>query len=142
MSTALGSPLPLVHLVTPTHSYYGHDHGTAPQFQSVAPRFGYTAWKNRRQYESHIGFKGYGFSSGPDDYYITSHIDTTVVRRVRERFHTVTLAATSRKTGETMADISCKGDFGTFGGASLLRRAGPNVDGLELRSILLERGLG
>lgn len=79
----------------------------------MPPRLGYTAWKNGRQDESHIGFKGYGLSAGPDDYYFTVHASTSEVRRIRERFHTITVAATDRATGETVADLSCKGDFGT-----------------------------
>lgn len=138
--TVYGTLLASLRQLPPTCSYYGHDHGTAPQFQSVPPRFGYTAWKNGRQDESHIGFKGYGFWSGPDKYYITSHIDTTLVRRVRERFHTVTLAATS-PSGETVADLSCKGDFGAFDGYTLCCvGSGLNVDALEPRSFLFEFG--
>jgi len=104
--------------------YYGHDHGTAPHFQSVPPRLGYTAWKNGRQLETHVGFKGYGLRSGNDNYYITVHASTSEMRRIRERFHTTTLAASSATTGEVFADLSCKGDFGfTFALAANFRQS-------------------
>jgi len=45
-------------------------------------------------------------------YYLTAHASTSEARRIRERHHTTTLAATARSTGETLADLSCKGDFG------------------------------
>ncbi|KAK1860332.1 hypothetical protein I4F81_002921 [Pyropia yezoensis] len=91
--------------------YYGHDHGTAPYFMGGwAPKWHYTAWKNNRQSESHIGFKGYGLRSGGADYYFALHASTSDMRRVHERFHTVTM--TAAVAGEVVADINCKGDFG------------------------------
>lgn len=91
--------------------YYGHDHGTAPFFMgSWRPKWHYTAWKNKYQSESHIGFKGYGLRSGGANYYFSVHASTSDMRRVHERFHTVTM--TAAVAGEVVADISCKGDFG------------------------------
>lgn len=87
--------------------YYGHDHGTAPYFMGGwAPKWHYTAWKNNRQSESHIGFKGYGLRSGGADYYFALHASTSDMRRVHERFHTVTM--TAAVAGEVVADINCK----------------------------------
>ncbi|OSX76149.1 hypothetical protein BU14_0205s0024 [Porphyra umbilicalis] len=91
--------------------YYGHDHGSSPHFMGgFKPRFGYTAWKNKRQDESHIGFKGYGLRSGGADWFFTIHASTSDMRRIHERFHTVTM--TAAVAGAVVADINCKGDFG------------------------------
>lgn len=91
--------------------YYSHDHGSAPHFMGGwAPKWHYTAWKNGRQSESHIGFKGYGLRSAGADWYFSAHASTSDMRRVHERFHTVTM--TAAVAGEVVADISCKGDFG------------------------------
>lgn len=75
-----------------------------------APKWHYTAWKNKYQSESHIGFKGYGLRSRGTDYYLTIHASTSDMRRVHEQFHTVTL--TAAEEGEVVADLNCKGDFG------------------------------
>ncbi|GAB0494689.1 hypothetical protein MMPV_005985 [Pyropia vietnamensis] len=92
---------------------FGHEHGSAPaRIPGLAPPpFGLVAWKNGREDESHIGFKGYAFHVNGVYYYLTVHIDTTSLRRVHTRTHTVSLAAVDEQ-GATLLDVRCKGDFG------------------------------
>jgi len=66
--------------------------------------------QNKRQDETHIGFKGYGLRSGGADWFFTIHASTSDMRRIHERFHTVTM--TAAQAGAVVADINCKGDFG------------------------------
>lgn len=92
---------------------FGHEHGSSPaRIPGLAPPpFGLVAWKNGREDESHIGFKGYAFRVDSVYYYLTVHIDTTSMRRAHTRTHTVSLAAVNDQ-GATLLDVRCKGDFG------------------------------
>ncbi|OSX72020.1 hypothetical protein BU14_0482s0013 [Porphyra umbilicalis] len=92
---------------------YGHEHGSAPgRVAGLAPPpFGLVAWKNGREDESHVGFKGYAFAVNGVSYYLTVHVDTTSLRRVHARTHTVSLTAVDA-AGATALDVRCKGDFG------------------------------
>lgn len=92
---------------------YGHEHGSSPsRIPGLAPPpFDLVAWKNEREDESHVGFKGYAFVVNNVYIYLTVHIDTTSLRRVHTRTHTVSLAAVDA-TGATVLDVRCKGDFG------------------------------
>lgn len=92
---------------------YDHDHGSSPKhLMNYVPTFGYTAQKNNLEREPHPGFKGFVFKQ--DDYmvYYSIHAQTSDLRRVTLRFHTVTLAVTHAKTGELLAELTHKGDFG------------------------------
>lgn len=76
------------------------------------PKFGYTALKNGKEQEAHEGFKNFVFQQGPYMVYFSLHVQSSHLRRVRERFHTITLVVTNKKTGELLIELSHKADFG------------------------------
>ena len=76
------------------------------------PRFGYTAYKNNRQDESHEGFKSVVFQSGNYMVSYGLHGQTSSLRRVYEAIHTISLTITDKRTKELLVDINHKADFG------------------------------
>ncbi|KAI0560921.1 hypothetical protein FGB62_97g112 [Gracilaria domingensis] len=95
---------------------YDHEHGSSPvAAMGYAPKFGYTAWKNFREAESHEGFKCTVFRSG--QYYICfcMHAQTSSLRRVNVRYHTIIFAVADSETKELVAEIRHKGFFGYTG---------------------------
>lgn len=94
------------------------------------PKFGYTAWKNGRQDESHQGFKGYVFESGQYYVYINIHSHASNPKRYRTIFHTVLFVVSDKSTHEIMMELSVKADFGRLasrkkgGGFIILENSG------------------
>lgn len=76
------------------------------------PKFGYVAHKNNLEEEIHEGFKGVCFKEGDLWVYYMMHGQTSNVRRLGVRFHTITLAVTDATTKELLLEIAQKGDFG------------------------------
>lgn len=92
---------------------YGHDHGSSPQhLMGYTPTYTYTARKNDREVENDEGFKGVVFRAGKYMVYFNIHIQTSQLRRVTERYHTVAVAVTDRETGKLMMEVSHKASFG------------------------------
>lgn len=105
------------------HSAYDHEHGSAaPYLMGYKPKYGYTELKNTGGIESDPGFKDFVFYYGNLIVYISIHAQTSSLRRVSQRHHTVTIVMKHRNTGELLAEVTSKGDFG-FQSA---RRAGPD----------------
>lgn len=77
-----------------------------------APKYGYTAFKNNREFETHEGFKGFVFRV--DDYFVYYgiHAQTSSLRRIQQDRHTVTVAITHVETKELVAELTQKADFG------------------------------
>lgn len=101
---------------------YNHDHGSSPfHLMNYRPIFGYTALKNGDEYEPNEGFKGFVFRKGNYYVYFAVHAQTSRLRRMRERWHTVTLAVTEVKTGKLMAEFTQKGDYGFLSAKSKTR---------------------
>lgn len=92
--------------------YYGHEHGSDPGMAGYKARFHYTAYKNGKQDEPHLHFKGYVVPAGDSLMYFNVHAETSSVRRINEPFHSVVIAATDKKSGELQMELSCKGNFG------------------------------
>jgi hypothetical protein len=95
--------------------YYEHEHGSDPSVVGYNhAAFEYTAFKNDNQPELHEGFKGFAIQDKEKDlgYYINIHSETGVVSRACARHHTVVFAVTKLSTGELLAELSYKGDFG------------------------------
>lgn len=105
-------------------SAYDHEHGSAaPYLMNYRPKYGYTEFKKSRDIESNQGFKDHVIKHGEYFVYVSSHVQTSSLRRTSVRLHTVTIAVRNIKTGELMAELSSKGDFGFLGA----RKAGaPN----------------
>ncbi len=95
--------------------YYEHEHGSDPSLVGYKQAaFEYTAFKNDNQPELHEGFKGFALQDTTKDmgYYINIHSETGVISRACARHHTVVFAVTRLSTGELLAELSYKGDFG------------------------------
>lgn len=95
--------------------YYEHEHGSDPSLVGYKQAaFEYTAFKNDNQPELHEGFKGFAIQDKAQDlgYYINIHSETGVISRACARHHTVVFAVTKLSTGELLAELSYKGDFG------------------------------
>ena len=92
--------------------YFGHEHGSDPQIASFPAAFGYVAFNNYRQDESHRGFKGFVVKHGSVYWYINFHALTGAHRRACVDLHTVVFSAFAAATGEKLAEIAYKGDFG------------------------------
>lgn len=76
------------------------------------PKFGYTAWKNGQQDETHEGFKGYVLRSEDYFVYINIHSHISMARRYEATFHTVVAAITHAETKELLLELSVKANFG------------------------------
>ena len=92
--------------------YFGHDHGSDPSLAGVSAAFGYVAFNNDKQDESHEGFKGFAIQDGGVSWYINIHALTGSERRVCVDLHTVVFFAYSTVNQEKLAEIHYKGDFG------------------------------
>lgn len=99
--------------LVPPNSAYDHEHGASPKaLGGVAPKYGYVSWKDGREGESNQGFKTYVFQSGP---YLVSfffHAQTSSLRRVSVKQHTISFTVTHARTKQTLLEISHKGNFG------------------------------
>lgn len=99
------------------HSSFDHDHGSAAPFlMDYRPKYGYTALKNNREQESNEGFKDYVMAYKGMNLYVSLHAQTSSARRIRERFHTVSMAFKDRSSGELLMELTAKTDFGFLAG--------------------------
>lgn len=102
-------------ILTP-RSTYSHEHGQSPiQLMNYTPRYDLVAYKNNDEHEPDAGFKSFVLSSGPYLVHLSIHVQTSNIRRMRQRYHTVSLAIVHRATGEVMMDVASKADFGFLG---------------------------
>jgi len=94
--------------------YYGHEHGSDPALVGYKPAFEYVAKRFNDQPELHVGFKGFAIrdEGANQGWYINIHSETGVQSRACAQFHTVVIAVTNLKTGELLAELAYKGDFG------------------------------
>lgn len=92
---------------------YDHEHGSDPvSLMGYVPKFGYTAFKNYRQDESHGGFKGFVLQSGNYFFYFQVHAHLSKPIRFHARTHTLVIAVTDVKTKDLMVELHFKADFG------------------------------
>lgn len=84
------------------------------------PKFGYVAWKNNREVESHAGFKGVAFKYGEFLIYYCLHAQTSKLRRVSERHHSIILVVVDARTKELLVELQHK----AFYGALMTRKKG------------------
>ncbi len=94
--------------------YYGHEHGSDPSLINYKPKFEYIALLNNDQAEIHNGFKGFVLKDEKNGYgwYVGVHAETGDIHRVCVRKHTVVVAVTDLRSGELLAELGYKGDFG------------------------------
>ena len=94
--------------------YFGHEHGSDPSLVGYDAKLNFTATYNKLQAEQHQGFKGFAIRDEEQDlgWYINVHATTSDIARVCAQFHTVVVAVTDLSSGELLAELSYKGDFG------------------------------
>ena len=94
--------------------YFGHEHGSDPSLVGYKAKLNYTATQNSSQAEQHQGFKGFAIRDEEQGlgWYINIHATTSDIARACVQFHTVVVAVTDLSTGELLAELSYKGDFG------------------------------
>ncbi|KAI0561694.1 hypothetical protein FGB62_74g13 [Gracilaria domingensis] len=108
---------------------------------NYAPRFGYTPWKNNREDESHEGFKCAVFRANA--YYVCFclHAQTSKLRRVHHRNHTIIFAVSNADTKELLAEVTHRGFFGFTGTRALGGGfVGLTIEEENLRMELWENG--
>jgi hypothetical protein len=98
--------------------YFEHEHGSDPALVDYTPAFRYVADKNFGQNEQHEGFKGYAIQSIETEtgqsyhWYVNIHSTTSAISRACARQHTVVIAVIDANTGELVAELGYKGDYG------------------------------
>ncbi len=95
--------------------YFRHEHGSDPSLIGLPGiPLEYIANVNSNQPEVHEGFKGFAIRDEKTGYgwYINVHAETGDLHRVCTRKHTVTVTVTKLETGEIVAQLGYKGDFG------------------------------
>lgn len=95
--------------------YFRHEHGADPGLVGYKAAFRYIADQNDLQSEQHEGFKGYAVRDEESGvgWYVNIHSTTSALSRTCARHHTVVLAAVDLKSGELLAELGLKGDFGS-----------------------------
>lgn len=88
------------------------------------PKYGYTQFKKDRSSESDEGFKDHVVQYGDYYLYLNAHMQTSKLRRVTVKFHTMTVAVKHIRTGELMAELTSKGNFGFLAARSADLRKG------------------
>lgn len=101
------------------------------------PKFGYVAWKNDQESEIHEGFKGVVAKEGDYLVYFMMHGQTSNVRRLGLRFHTMTLVVADATSKKLLLEIAHKGDYGFISA----RKAGGGVVPLSKEDEELEKML-
>lgn len=93
--------------------YTGHTHGSDPAlFAGDSPvTFDYYADKGHRV-EPHEGFKVFVVNTGDYSMRYTVHLGSSEDGRICARVHTYDLALANRRTGDMLADLRLKSDFG------------------------------
>jgi hypothetical protein len=97
------------------YCYFRHEHGSDPSLVGLPGiPLEYVARVNNNQAEVHEGFKGFAIRDEKNGYgwYFNVHAETGDLHRVCTRNHTVTVAVTKLDTGEIVAQLGYKGDFG------------------------------
>lgn len=84
------------------------------------PKYGLTEEKHTGGIESNPGFKDTVIKQDGLLIYFSTHVQTSSLRRVTARFHTVTTVIKDATSKELLAELSFKGDFGFLAA----RRAG------------------
>lgn len=95
--------------------YFRHEHGSDPSLIGLPGiPLEYIADVNNNQAEVHEGFKGFAIRDEKTGYgwYFNVHAETGDLHRVCTRKHTVTVTVTKLDTGEIVAQLGYKGDFG------------------------------
>ena len=95
--------------------YFRHEHGSDPSLIGLpGVALEYVANVNGNQAEVHEGFKGFAIRDTEHGYgwYFNVHAETGDLHRVCTRKHTVTVFVTKLDTGELVAQLGYKGDFG------------------------------
>jgi hypothetical protein len=95
--------------------YFRHEHGSDPSLIGLPGiPLEYIADVNSNQAEVHEGFKGFVIRDEKTGYgwYFNVHAETGDLHRVCTRKHTVTVTVTKLDTGEIVAQLGYKGDFG------------------------------
>jgi hypothetical protein len=95
--------------------YFRHEHGSDPSLIGLPGiPLEYVANVNSNQAEVHEGFKGFAIRDEKTGYgwYFNVHAETGDLHRVCTRKHTVTVIVTKLDTGEIVAQLGYKGDFG------------------------------
>lgn len=82
---------------------------------NYAPKFGYTPWKNGREEESHEGFKCTVFRGGEHYICFCIHAQTSSMRRVYTRSHSIIFVVVDAETKNVLAEVTHKGFFGFTG---------------------------
>ncbi len=99
--------------------YFEHEHGSDPSMANYGAAFRYIADKNYGQNEQHEGFKGYVILNVEAEtgkryhWYVNIHSTTSAISRTCARQHTVVIAVVDAQTGELVAELGYKGDYGT-----------------------------
>lgn len=76
------------------------------------PKYDYTSWKNGRENESNEGFKNLIVKQNGYTFLYVVHMQTTSLRRITERWHSIQVVIQEDDTKEIVAEITHKGDFG------------------------------
>lgn len=76
------------------------------------PKYDYTSWKNEREDESNEGFKNLIVDAGDYRVLFVVHMQTSHLRRITTRWHSILLVVIHTETRKILADITHKGDFG------------------------------
>lgn len=100
--------------IDPTYwCYLEHSHGSDPAlFSGASPvTFDYYADKGHR-IEPHEGFKVFVVNSADYSMRFTVHLGSSEGGRICARVHTYDVAVAERETGEMLADLRLKSDFG------------------------------
>ena len=98
--------------------YFDHEHGSDPSLIGYGPAFRYVADKNFGQNEQHEGFKGYAIHNVETEtgqsyhWYFNIHSTTSAISRTCARQHTVVVAVIDANTGDLVAELGYKGDYG------------------------------
>ncbi len=89
--------------------YFEHEHGADPSLIGYQATFRYVADQNE-------GFKGYALRDEESGigWYVNVHSTTSALSRVCAQLHTVVVAAVDLASGELLAELAYKGDFGAL----------------------------
>lgn len=93
--------------------YFGHSHGSDPALFSgeVPVTFNYYADKGHRN-EPHEGFKVFVVNTDAYSLLLNVHLGSSEAARICARIHAYDIALADRQTGEVLADLRLKADFG------------------------------
>jgi hypothetical protein len=94
---------------------YGHEHGSnAPALTGIKPMLSYPSLKNANENEQHEGHKVFVFEIGRYFFIHIVHVDLATEHRFFVRRHSGGFVITDKYTGELLAYVLQKVDFGTM----------------------------